>query len=441
MQPQALSGRGLRGLLIGLLTVTVVSLAWNHWGMERRLRIDTPGAFAVDTSDDREADGGDSVASARREGQRWVMDCRIGIAVQYPFCELRFVLAAEPQGLDLSRYDTMHLQLSARAGDADVPVRIFVRNFNPRYSRVGDPGSLKVHEIAFTPAGYADGLTFPLERIAVASWWVDEHPLPLELSGHEVSNAVTLAVATAGQVSPGPHRITVERIELSGKWVGAGTLGLALVAMWGVAMLAWLLQDLWGLRRHLRHSAVLQASLRRVNDSLAQQAHHDALSGALNRHGLAGALMGGALMGGAPPHEARLFPATLVFIDIDHFKQVNDAMGHAVGDEVIRCLAGLVRQQVQRSDLLVRWGGEEFLLLCQGTSMADAAGVAERLRQAVAGADWPRGLRLTCSFGVAEWRRGQPLDEAVARADAAMYAAKRAGRDRVACDGGAPPPR
>ncbi len=319
MRPQALSGRGLRGLLIGLLTVTVVSLAWNHWGMERSLRIDGADAFAVDTTDDRDTDGGNSISSARREGQRWVMDCQIGSGYQYPFCELRFTLGTEPQGLDLSRYDTMHLQLSARAGEADVPVRIFIRNFNPRYSQVSDPDSLKVHEIAFTPASYAEGLAFPLERIAVASWWVDEHPLPLELSGHEVSNAVTLAVATAGKVSPGLHRITVDRIELSGSrsararsaWRGDVV----------VAVLAWLLQDLWALRRNLRQSAALQASLHRLNDSLTQQAHHDALSGALNRHGLAEVLLRQARL-----HEDRLFPATLVFIDIDHF-DFNDSLG------------------------------------------------------------------------------------------------------------------
>ncbi|MFO1341328.1 MAG: GGDEF domain-containing protein [Burkholderiaceae bacterium] len=430
MRPQALSGRGLRGLLVGLLLVTAVSLAWNHWGMDRTLRIDEPGAFVVDTTDDRETDGGNSVASVRREGSRWVMDCQIGTGYQYPFCELRFTLGVEPQGIDLSRYDTVRIQLSARAGGADVPVRVFIRNFNPRYSHASEPDSLKVHEIAFTPSGDPGGLAFPLDRIAVASWWVDEHPLPLELSGHEVSNAVTLAVATAGKVSAGLHRITVERIELSGKWVGAGTLGLALVAMWVVAMLAWLVQDLWALRLRLRQSAALQASLHRLNDSLAQRAHHDALSGALNRHGLAEVLIREARL-----HEARLFPATLVFIDIDHFKRVNDSLGHAAGDEVIRRLADLVRHHVQRSDLLVRWGGEEFLLLCQGTSAEDAAGVAERLRQAVAEAEWPHDLQLTCSFGVAEWRRGQPLDDAIARADAAMYAAKHAGRDRVARDG------
>jgi diguanylate cyclase (GGDEF)-like protein len=424
-----------RRLLMALLAITVTTLAWNRWGMEHRLVIDANSRWPVHVTDDRALDGGDSVARLRRDDQRLLLECELGNGYQYPFCELQFVLGTPPQGLDLSDFDTLDLTMSAYSATAGVPVRVFIRNFNPRYSREGDEGSLKVHEIAFTPSHYPGGLAFPLARVVVASWWVDEHPLPLELSGQELTHAINLAVATAGKVEPGLQTIGIERIELRGKWVSAGTLGLGLVGMWGGTMLVCLVLDSLAARRRLRHSTALQASLRKLNatlqsqaESLAQQARHDALSGALNRHGLTEALLGQTRQS-----DTKLFPATLIFFDIDHFKQVNDTQGHAVGDQVIRCLAELVRHQVQRDDLLTRWGGEEFVLLCQNTPVAEAARVAERLRQAMATAAWPQGLKISCSFGVAEWRRGQELGAAIERADAAMYRAKQAGRDRVVC--------
>jgi diguanylate cyclase (GGDEF)-like protein len=203
--------------------------------------------------------------------------------------------------------------------------------------------------------------------------------------------------------------------------------------MWFVAMLASLVVDSVQARRRLRRSSALQASLRRLNaelqsqsETLAKQVRHDALSGALNRHGLTE-----ALLGQAKQNEASLFPASLLFIDIDRFKEINDAHGHAVGDQVIRRMVEIVRAHVQRGDLIARWGGEEFLLLCQQTPEAEGVRVAERLRYELALADWPQGLHVTCSFGVAEWHRGQELEAAIRLADEAMYQAKRDGRDRV----------
>ncbi|MEK8032016.1 GGDEF domain-containing protein [Ideonella sp. DXS29W] len=430
-----MSNRAWRRLLMVLLAITGIALAWNRWGMDDRLVIDADSRWPVLVTDDRDLEGGNSVAVLRREGRQVVLDCHLGAGYQYRFCELQFGLGEAPQGLDLSHYDTIEIVMSARAAQAAVPVRVFIRSFHPRYSALGDEGSLKVHEITFTPADYRGALAFPLSQIGVASWWVDEHPLPLEFIAQDLTHVVSLSVATAGKVDAGLHTLAVERIELHGKWISAGTLGLGLVGMWAATMLVCLVIDSLAARRHLRRSSALQTSLRRLNatlqsqaNDLARQARQDALSGALNRHGLTEALIGQTRLG-----DAALFPAALVFIDIDHFKQINDRHGHAVGDEVIRGLAELVRAQVQREDLLARWGGEEFLLLCQATPMAEAYGIAERLRQAVAQADWPARLQVSCSFGVAEWSRGQDLDDAIRRADEAMYQAKRQGRDRVVC--------
>jgi len=125
---------------------------------------------------------------------------------------------------------------------------------------------------------------------------------------------------------------------------------------------------------------------------------------------------------------------SFVMADIDHFKQVNDTLGHDAGDEVLRQVSQTLTEGVREIDHLARWGGEEFLIVLPDTEEAEAAHVAERLRQAVARHP-VRGLTITATFGVSEVREGETAEQAISRADSALYAGKRAGRNRVQCDG------
>jgi len=130
---------------------------------------------------------------------------------------------------------------------------------------------------------------------------------------------------------------------------------------------------------------------------------------------------------------------TLVMADIDHFKLVNDRNGHAVGDHVIRHVAGLMQAGLRASDIIGRWGGEEFVMLLQTTDAAEAAAVCERLRATAERTPWEGGsvtMGVTLSLGLAEVDPGQGLEHAIRQADAALYAAKHAGRNRVCAAGG-----
>ncbi|TXI79262.1 MULTISPECIES: diguanylate cyclase [unclassified Cupriavidus] len=132
---------------------------------------------------------------------------------------------------------------------------------------------------------------------------------------------------------------------------------------------------------------------------------------------------------------------SIVLIDVDRFKSVNDTYGHQVGDQVLVEMAACILKVKRGSDTVGRWGGEEFMLICPDTALQNAVRFAERLRQAVAARDFAVTGRMTASLGVASVRPGDTIHGMISRADAALYRSKEGGRDRVeyAGDDGMPP--
>jgi diguanylate cyclase (GGDEF)-like protein len=126
-------------------------------------------------------------------------------------------------------------------------------------------------------------------------------------------------------------------------------------------------------------------------------------------------------------------------VDIDHFKLVNDRLGHAAGDRVLACVGQVLAAELRGDDVAARWGGEEFVVLLPAAGAEEAGAVAERLRTQiqVATAAMADGAPVTASIGVAQWLEGESGSELVGRADSALYESKRSGRDRVT----ASPPR
>ena len=124
-------------------------------------------------------------------------------------------------------------------------------------------------------------------------------------------------------------------------------------------------------------------------------------------------------------------PFSVILIDIDHFKAVNDQHGHQTGDQILIDLAEILRSGTRATDFVGRWGGEEFLIVCPYTDAASACQLAENLRQTIQDHRFPVVAQKTASFGVASFRQDDTVREIVSRADTALYAAKAAGRNRV----------
>lgn len=124
-------------------------------------------------------------------------------------------------------------------------------------------------------------------------------------------------------------------------------------------------------------------------------------------------------------------PLSIAMRDFDHFKKINDRLGHTVGDSVLKQLAEIIQANIRASDVLARWGGEEFILLMPKITLADAARVMDRLRLIVADEEFVGGSTVTISVGVTELRPGDGFDDLLKRVDEAQYRAKASGRNNV----------
>jgi diguanylate cyclase (GGDEF)-like protein len=224
----------------------------------------------------------------------------------------------------------------------------------------------------------------------------------------------------------GRERLIALRLLHGYPLVASGTIDAdSLLAPWrlSAALLAglWLLLTtaiFWGTRQ-----------LYRIAHAQAELASVDELTGTLNRRSI---LSTGALLERSATHAGAL---SLLMIDADHFKSINDRFGHVVGDEVLRQLSELLRRNIRASDIVGRYGGEEFLVLMPDTGEEGALQVAEKLRAAVE-RGITRPVPLTVSIGVATSRGSLTLERALALADEALYVAKAAGRNCVRVGGG-----
>jgi diguanylate cyclase (GGDEF)-like protein len=177
---------------------------------------------------------------------------------------------------------------------------------------------------------------------------------------------------------------------------------------------------------------ITQLVLVRYQKRLERLASTDELTGLLNRH--ASSILFKKLL---QDYRREPRPLSVLLIDIDHFKLINDRLGHRCGDQALQQVGDLLSSSLRQSDLAVRWGGEEFLLLLKGCILVEAERLAEDIRLKVAGyvLQTDSGtVTLTLSIGVSEYDGIETLEQTIYRADAALYRAKHLGRNRVSVD-------
>ncbi|HEX4884785.1 MAG TPA: diguanylate cyclase [Casimicrobiaceae bacterium] len=190
--------------------------------------------------------------------------------------------------------------------------------------------------------------------------------------------------------------------------------------------------ELVAAQRTVEEQEARAKQLERELTSLSSRLNEDFLTQQLNRRGLARAYVGEASRADRSDR-----PLCVAMLDIDHFKRLNDRLGHAAGDDALVHLANVVRESIRPSDSLARWGGEEFVILLPETDLRSAIGVMKRVQRTLTRRYFLHNherILITFSAGVALRRPGESQDAVIERADRALYEAKKSGRNRVCSD-------
>lgn len=217
-------------------------------------------------------------------------------------------------------------------------------------------------------------------------------------------------------------------------WFGVRGSGMQLTSTFVVQLLVAYVVTVVGLSFFASLQRTL-AAWRDTADEMRTLAHTDALTGLANRRAAQEVL--GREVARAARYDRDL---AVLMLDLDRFKVLNDTFGHPVGDRLLVALAERLRAHVRASDVVARWGGEEFVVVAPETAMPFSQQLGEQLRLQIAQGPFLGGHRITVSVGVASFREGDDVDVLIARSDAALYQAKASGRNRVVVDDGADAP-
>lgn len=185
-------------------------------------------------------------------------------------------------------------------------------------------------------------------------------------------------------------------------------------------------RDIMEKKEHERQLSKYVQELKIVNAELERMATTDILTGAYNRRKFEDDL--DSIIKKKEKHDIQF---SLIFFDIDNFKNINDLFGHKIGDLVLQRISKLVLENIRTTDRLFRWGGEEFIIILYGSNLENARNVAGKIRNIIENEDFGLETKITISLGVGEYIADESADQIVARIDKVLYQAKIQGRNRV----------
>lgn len=338
-------------------------------------------------------------------------------AIETPYCGLSINFHKLDNGADYSSY--RHIELKIRYQGNNHRLRLKMHSFKPAHSDGDTQEILQGLEVSI--------LATEVSNLLI----IDNHGW----GNFSHGSTLDVGIDLVPPIAPGEHELQLEHIEIHGKLLKAEFWYLGVALVWLSSNLIFITRHLMQQEKRIRNDSQRLSTLALYSNDLQQESQHykllsntDPLTGALNRNGFA------TEMSQRTPDGKLEANTALVIIDLDHFKKINDTLGHDAGDTVLRETAQSIHKNTRATDRFIRWGGEEFILFCENTNAQQALLLAEKIRVSLESLNIfyrNAGIPVTASLGVAVANHKEDFGKLFQRADQALYQAKNLGRNCI----------
>jgi diguanylate cyclase (GGDEF)-like protein len=323
-------------------------------------------------------------------------------------------------GQDLSGMEKVRLEMSATYNQqpiTDQALRLHVKNYD---GDLPENARIKTNHIEFFLTNDLNSIDLPFAYLQVADWWKQDNQIPLEKSFADVSEVQYISIATPSNALAGEYRLTINKLDVVGPWIASQHLYLLLLCSWIFAAVVYLVYSFATTKQKVSQLTEQNSELKQSHRHIEHLASIDTLTGALNRRGANRVIdkLGQSQFG-------------ILYIDLDHFKRLNDDYGHEAGDRTLRQFSEMMMSLTDNNSHFVRWGGEEFLILIEFATQASCIKLAQSIQTALLDSTQFDGKVITCSIGVAINIQNQPFEQVLSKADNALYIAKNRGRNCI----------
>jgi len=423
--------------LLGAILTTIALLIAVHFIPEKRLAFVPATDHQIWLERRPLPDGTPSAEWTNEEHTAWNCNWPENYQVGYFPCAWTMEIATSRdrgEGIDLSRYDDMVIKMKY-SGPGN-KIRIVLRNFNPTYSVASDLNSTKFNAIQLHTKELNKENRISLSAFAAADWWLNQFNIPLSDAAAEVSNVMSISMDFGEPQPPGIHSFQLESWEFRGKWVQVEDWYLTIICLWMIGIFVYAIRQMIKLNAQTKYDievinqlSVSNVELKEETTKFRRLSTVDPLTQLYNRFGI------DQIIASLANNDSLQSPSTplysLLIIDIDHFKRVNDKRGHAVGDLVLQNVAKVIQTHLRAGDYVGRWGGEEFLVILPATHKKTAMSLAEMIRESIFNTemDSEKPLSVSASFGVSERQPNEDFATCFKRTDEALFKAKAEGRN------------
>lgn len=420
-------------LIIGIL-LTLLALAAYPYLPKRNLELINNPQFSSFIFSNNDNHGNALGSWIDQSANRWVCDIPADLDQStYPTCSFAVWLASTgTTGINFSNYRLLVLDMSYQGNNQYL--RISIRNFDKKYSRIEDSNSTKFHSVRVSKSDFQQAVELVLNEFKAADWWVKSYNLARPDSGADLRNIVSAGVDFEDRMEIGRHEFQVNRFYLHGEWISRDNWYLLILTPWLIGILIYAINQLRLLRKQAKvdNQFIYQLSqqnknLKQISEEFRRLSTVDPLTQCFNRFGIHQIVA--SLL--EQPYKKPCF--SLILLDVDYFKRINDRRGHDAGDRVLQSIGAIIHHGIRAQDFAGRWGGEEFIIILPATSTSFAVALAEKLRLLIFDEIFEvnQPLHVSASFGVCEHLEGEDFATTFKRVDEALYRAKHQGRNCV----------